>query len=139
MSPPAGRGGRALAPIVDEVQAAPQFNGDETGWKHAGKGPWLWTVAAACATLFCLTATRRGTTVRALSSCTAADPSPGTAQPRAAPGTRTPCARRPSGRSASRCDLSARSSPPPRRGCRPSRRGCGAGAGSCSRSSCSRA
>lgn len=58
----------ALAPVFDEVQAAgaaaPVINVDETGWKQAGKSHWLWTVVAAVATLFCVTKTRSGKTLR---------------------------------------------------------------------------
>lgn len=60
----------ALAPVFDEVQtavaAAPALNVDETGWKQAGKSHWLWTVVSAVATLFCVTKTRSGKTLRAI-------------------------------------------------------------------------
>src|SRR3954469_2429365 len=46
----------ALAPIVDEAQAAvPQaavVNIDETGWRQAQRRAWLWTVVTATLTLF---------------------------------------------------------------------------------------
>ena len=62
----------ALAPVFDELQAAvqraPALNVDETGWKQAGKSHWLWTVVTACATLFCVTKTRSGKTLRELIS-----------------------------------------------------------------------
>jgi transposase len=58
----------ALKPVFDEiqavVQAAPTVNVDETGWKQAGKRRWLWTMVSAIATLFCITTSRSGKTLR---------------------------------------------------------------------------
>jgi transposase len=60
----------ALKPLFDEVQevvqATPSVNVDETGWKQAGKRRWLWTVVSAVATLFCITTSRSGKTLRSI-------------------------------------------------------------------------
>ena len=65
-----GAASAALKPVFDEVQEAvvaePAVNVDETGWKEAGKRRWLWTVVSAVATLFCITASRSGKTLRSI-------------------------------------------------------------------------
>jgi transposase len=60
----------ALAPVVEEVQAAVQqaavVNMDETGWRQERKRAWLWTVVAAGLTVFHIDSSRGGTAVEAV-------------------------------------------------------------------------
>ncbi len=48
--------GTALAPVQDAIvkklNAAPMISPDETGWRVAGEGAWLWTAAATTATAY---------------------------------------------------------------------------------------
>jgi transposase len=60
----------ALAPIVEEAQAAAQraavVNLDETGWRQERKRAWLWTVVTAGMIVFRIDRSRGGAAIEAL-------------------------------------------------------------------------
>lgn len=60
----------ALAgPVAEVVATLPQAevaNADETGWRQAGQGRWLWTVVTAVATVFVIASSRGSGVIKGL-------------------------------------------------------------------------